>query len=172
MKRLLCLLLLLLLLFIGKSFAQYDSGAINYGIVSIKNLGLQNEVGFGGRIEYALNCYTTFLGEYNRLFSIGSDKNVKGYNELGFVVNLIMFNWYPTTITSGLGYIVNDSDIFKTIEKKAYLAFRSGDFNHGAQVKVRALYQISKPLHVFLELNIKSLGRRYDTLLIGFNYDF
>jgi len=52
------------------------------------------------------------------------------------------------------------------------MSFITGDFNHGIQVKLRGLHQISTSVHIFAEFNIKSLGRRYDTFLIGFSYDF
>ncbi|MBW1295593.1 hypothetical protein [Aquimarina litoralis] len=152
--------------------AQYEPSAINYGLVAIKSFESAEEVGLGARIEYAPNCYTTYMGEYNRLFSVGASNEVEGYNELAIGVNLILFNWYPTTITAGFGYIGNDSSVFEEIEDDALIAFRSGDFNHGAQIKLRALHQISIPVHIFAEFNIKSLGRRYDTFLIGFSYDF
>ena len=112
------------------------------------------------------------MGEYNRSFSIASNDEAEAYNELALGVNLILFNWYPTTITAGFGYIGNDSSIFEEIEDEAFIGLRTGDFNHGVQIKLRALYQISIPVHIFAELNIKSLGRRYDTFLVGFSYDF
>ncbi len=162
---------LLLLFATHTTVAQYDPGATNYGLVAIKNFGLQNEIGLGARVEYAFNCYTTFIGEYNRSFAI-AEENYEGFNEFALGVNLILFNWYPTTITAGMGYAGNDSSIFEDIEDKAFLGFRTGKFNHGAQIKIRALHQISIPVHIFAELNVKSLGRRYDTFLIGFSYDF
>ncbi|MCK8521988.1 hypothetical protein M0D21_10445 [Aquimarina sp. D1M17] len=165
-------LILVLLFCVHTAVAQYDPGAVNYGFVGIKSFGLQNEVGVGARVEYAFNCYTTFIGEYNRSFSVGDEEEYEGFNELAFGVNLILFNWYPTTITAGMSYVGNDSDFFEEIEDEAFLGFRTGNFNHGAQIKLRALHQVSIPVHIFAELNIKSLGRRYDTFLIGFSYDF
>lgn len=170
MKRILVLILLSCISY--TSFSQYDPGATNYGLIVGKSFGEETEVAIGARIEYAFNCYTTFIGEYNRLFAIGADEDYEGYNELALGVNLILFNWYPTTITAGMGYVGNDSSIFENIEDEAFLGFRTGNFNHGAQIKIRALHQISTPVHIFAEFNVKSLGRRYDTFLIGFNYDF
>jgi len=152
--------------------AQYEPSAINYGVVGVKSFGAANEIGLGVRLEYAPNCYTTYMGEYNRLFSIGSEETVEGYNELAIGVNLILFNWYPTTITAGFGYVGNDSSVFEEIEDDAFIAFTSGNLNHGAQIKLRALYHLTIPVHIFAELNIKSLGRRYDTFLLGISYDF
>ena len=166
------LFFILLLCLPSIMLAQYDPGAINYGLVAIKSSSSVNEIGLGARIEYAGNCYTTYIGEYNRLFSVGTEEEVEGYNELAFGVNLILFNWYPTTITAGFGYIGNDADISEEIEEDALIAFRTGNFNHGAQIKLRALHQVSVPVHIFAELNLKSLGDEFHTLLIGFSYDF
>ncbi len=165
-------LLVMTLGFSYMSYGQYDPGVTNYGLTMAKNLGLENEVSGGVRIEYAYNCFTTYIGEFNRSFAVSPEDVYEGYNELAFGVNIIAFNWYPTTITAGMGYIGNDSSVFESIEDEAFLAFRTGDFNHGAQIKLRALYQVNSPIHIFTELNIKSLGRRYDTFLIGFSYDF
>jgi len=170
MKRLFFLIILSCISY--TSTAQYEPGAMNYGFVAIKSFGSVSEVGLGVRMEYASNCYTTFLGEYNRLFTVDSNSEIEGYNELALGVNLILFNWYPTTITAGFGYLGNDSSVFEEIEDDALLGFRSGDLNHGVQIKLRALHQISVSVHVFAELNVKSLGRRYDAFLIGFSYDF
>ncbi len=165
-------LLAVAFLLVSQMQAQYDPSAFNWGLTASKSFASQDEIALGARIEYAYNCYTTFLGEYNRQFSIGTEENVEGFNEIAFGVNLILFNWHPTTITGGFGYIGNDSSIFEEIEDEATLAFRTGTFNHGAQIKIRALHQVSVPIHIFAELNIKSLGRRYDTFSIGISYDF
>ena len=158
--------------FFHNAEAQYDINSWHYGLAITKGLGSARELGAGVRIEYAMNCSTTFLGEYNRSFFLDSNPEDSEYNELALGVNIILFNWYPTTITAGIGYIGNDSAIFESIEKDAYLSFRTGDFNHGAQIKFRMIHRIGSSLNIFAELNIKSLGRHYDTLGIGFNYDF
>ncbi len=147
---------------------------MNYGLVVSKNFGQEKELGVGVRVEYAFNCSTTFMGEYNRSFNFDtSDENQKtGYNEFAFGVNLILFNWYPTTITAGIGYIANDGTLLDTTEDTSFLSFETGDINHGAQIKIRALHQLSDPIHVFGELNIKSLGSQYHTFLVGISYDF
>ena len=170
MKR--SLLIILLLCCAHTVKAQYEPGAVNYGLTAIKTANTINEVGLGARIEYASNCYTTFLGEYNRLFSVASDDEVEGYNELALGVNLILFNWYPTTITAGFGYIGNDSSFFEEVEDDAFIGLRTGGFNHGVQIKLRALHQISIPVHIFAEVNLKSLGDQYHTFSVGFSYDF
>ncbi|WP_152537433.1 hypothetical protein [Aquimarina pacifica] len=157
------------------SYAQYDIGAMNYGLVASKNFGEEKEFGLGLRIEYAFNCSTTFMAEYNRSLAITSNKEnqeYEGYNEFALGVNLILFNWYPTTITAGIGYVGNDANDFEFFEDDAFLSLQTGGMIHGAQIKIRALHQLSDPIHIFGELNVKSLGSRYHTFLIGFSYDF
>lgn len=167
-----------LLLFVGlaiassKMTAQYDVGAMNYGLAIAKNYGEEKEWAVGARVEYAFNCFTTFMGEYNHTFSFHEEHDFERYSEFAAGVNLILFNWYPTTITAGMGYIGNNSKAFENIEDKAYLSFKTGNFNHGVQIKIRALHQVSTPIHIFAEVNAKSLGKLYHTFLIGFNYDF
>lgn len=164
----------LLLFWMSLGYGQYEPQAINYGITVSKTLGSAGELGGGTRIEYAYNCYTTFMGEYNRFFSLGDTEDIEatGYNEFAFGVNIIMFNWYPTTIMGGIGYVGNDSKFFETIEDEAFLFFKTGDIIHGVQLKIRALHQIVPPVHLFAEFNLKSTGRRYDTVSIGVSYDF
>ena len=170
MKKKLILLCVMAIPMIVQS--QYDINSFHYGISINKNLGQAKEIGVGLRAEYAMNCSTTFIAEYNRSFFIDSENNQEGYNEVALGANIILFNWYPTTITAGIGYIGNDSSIFKSIEDNAYLSFRTGSFNHGAQIKLRGIQELTESLHLFGELNIKSLGRRYDTVVIGLSYDF
>lgn len=163
---------LFLCLYSFVSYAQYDINSFNYGLSINKILALGEEAGIGARAEYAFNCSTTFLAEYNRSIVFAENKTSESFNEVAIGVNLILFNWYPTTITAGMGYTGNDASFFESIEDDAYLSFSNGSFHHGAQIKLRALYQVSPPLHIFIEGNLKSLGRRFDTVSFGFNFDF
>ena len=152
--------------------AQYEPQAWNYGLTASKSAGFESEVGFGARIEYAPNCYTTYMAEYNRSFDFGSTEEDLSFDEIALGVNLILFNWYPTTITAGMGYVGNNSYLIEEDSDDAFLVLSTGDFNHGGQIKLRALHQVSIPVHIFAELNLKSLGNDYHTFLIGFSYDF
>lgn len=153
--------------------AQYEPKAWNYGLTASKTIGYESEVGIGARIEYALNCYTTYMAEYNRSIEFSTTDEDLSFDEIALGVNLILFNWYPTTITAGMGYVGNNSALIKdNNDDDAFLVLSSGNFNHGGQIKLRALHQLSIPLHIFAEINIKSLGSDYHTLLIGFSYDF
>ncbi|RZT00230.1 hypothetical protein [Aquimarina brevivitae] len=152
--------------------AQYEPQAWNYGLTSSKTIGIEAEVGFGVRIEYAPNCYTTYMAEYNRSFDFGDTEEDLSFNELALGVNLILFNWYPTTITAGMGYVGNNSKLITEDGDDAFLVISSETFNHGAQIKLRALHQVAIPIHIFAELNLKSLGNDFHTVLIGFSYDF
>lgn len=153
-------------------FAQYNPGAFHYGVVGIKGFESTSEFGAGIRAEFAYNCYNTFMLEYNRMVFLSNDNENSDYNEIALGTNLILFNWYPTTITAGMGYIGNDDPTFQNKENNAVLSFQTGDFNHGVQIKVRALHHITRAIHLFGEFNIKSLGSDYHTFLIGASYDF
>ena len=52
--------------------AQYEPQAWNYGLTGSKTVGFKSEVGIGARIEYAPNCYTTYMAEYNRSLDFGA----------------------------------------------------------------------------------------------------
>ena len=71
-----------------------------------------------------------------------------------------------------MGYIGNSDSSFENKEDDATLAFRTGNLNHGVQIKLRTLHHITKAVHLFGELNLKSLGSDYHTFLVGFSYDF
>lgn len=169
MKRLLLILIFTCSL---TTYAQYTPGSYHYGLVGVKPFDAVNTIGAGVRVEYAYNCYNTFMAEYNRSFAIGDSSEAEGYNEFAFGSNLILFNWYPTTITAGMGFFTNDDSLFESRKDAAVLFFQTGDLNHGVQIKVRALHHLTKEVHLFGELNLKSLGGDYHTFLVGFNYNF
>jgi|GEM_PF-4403708 len=125
--------------------AQYIPQGWNYGLGAVGTIGGQQQFGFSPRVEYAPTCYTS---------------------------NTILFNFDPTYITVGLGYMVNTSTAFEAMQKEALLFFTTGAINHGLQMKLRALIRMSLPMHFFIELNVKSLGRYYDAVAIGLLYDF
>lgn len=160
------LLLILCGLFFLTAKAQYNPGIFNYGF-SLINTSETSVWGGGIRAEYAHNCYTTFLGELNYLHS-----NKDPYAEFAAGVNLILFNFYPTTITAGVSYIVNNDNNFKEFEDEAFLVFPTANLNHGAQIKLRGLQRLSATTHLFAEVNLKSLGINYHSFSIGMNYNF
>ena len=61
--------------------AQYEPQAWNYGLTASKSAGFESEVGFGVRIEYAPNCYTTYMAEYNRSFDFGTTEEDLSFDE-------------------------------------------------------------------------------------------
>ena len=167
--------ILILLVFFSFFFeinAQYNPGIFNYGIVAIKGANSVSEIGGGLRVEFAYNCYNTFMVEYNRLFSVASNNENSGYNEVVLGTSLILFNWNPTTVTAGMGYVVNNDSDFKNKVDEANLVFQTESLNHGVQIKLRGLHKLSRSIHVFGEFNLKSLGADYHNFLIGLNYEF
>lgn len=167
-----CFLIAFFILISSIIHAQYTPGAFNYGIVGVKGFDTINTLGAGIRVEYAYNCYNTFMVEYNRSFVLGGNEEAEGYNEFILGSNLILFNWNPTTITAGMGVFTNDDALFENRNNKAILSFQTGNLNHGVLIKIRALHHFTKAVHIFGEFNLKSLGSDYHTFLVGMSYDF
>ncbi len=151
--------------------AQYIPQGVNYGIAATGSFREETLLGFSPRVEYAPTCYTSYMATYGYLFPI-ADSTVDGIHEFSFSVNTILFNFEPTYITVGAGYMFNTSSTFDEKDNEAILFFKTGDINHGLELKLRALIRLKLPLHVFAEMNIRSLGREYDTIGVGILYDF
>ena len=146
-------------------YAQYNPGAINYGGSVHKNIW-SNSYGAGARVEYAANCFTTFLGEVNLS---NNDSNING--ELVSSVNLILFNFHPTTITAGMGFLLNfDKNYIEN--DSSFLVFENENAQFGALMKFRALHKVSRTVHIFAEMNLRSIGREYHNVSVGYNYNF
>jgi len=148
----------------------YDHGSIDFGLGAIISVGLQEEVGFDIRFQYTSSSKkTTYIAEYNRFF-IKEFENTEVYNEFGVSYNLRLIHWEGLSITGGVGYVGNDYEVLSRAEDTSNLFFSTGNFNHAAALKLRGLYNITTPIHVFVELNLKSFGKRYDTVIFGLTY--
>jgi len=164
------LFLFLPVLYTSALFSQYENGSVDLGLGAIISVGLQEEVGFDIRFQYTSPTEKdAYIAEYNRYF-IKELENTEVYNELGASYNIRLFYWEALSITGGIGYVGNDYRVLSRAEDTSNLFFSTGSFNHGAQLKFRGLYQITMPIHIFAELNLKSFGRRYDTFSFGMTY--
>ncbi|MBQ4820360.1 hypothetical protein [Aquimarina sp. MMG016] len=164
--------ILLLLIFISSSnvFSQYERGSVDFGVGAVISVGLQEEVGFDVRFQYtSSDRITSYIAEYNRYF-IKEFENTEVYNEFAVVYNLRFIHYNPISITAGIGYVGNDYMVLSRAEDTSNLFFTTGTFNHGAVLKLRGLYNITTPIDIFAELNLKSFGRRYDTFAFGLTY--
>ncbi|GAA3629693.1 hypothetical protein [Flavivirga jejuensis] len=152
------------------SFSQhYENGSIDFGVGAVISVGLQEEVGFGVRLQYQSSTNTqTYIAEYNRFF-VKEFENTEVYNEFGITYNVRLMYWDAFSITGGVGYIGNDYRILSRAEDTSSLFFSTGNFNHAAALKFRGLCHIN-PIHVFVEFNLKSFGKRYDTVIFGLTY--
>ncbi|WP_223148895.1 hypothetical protein [Aquimarina sp. RZ0] len=149
---------------------QYESGSVDFGVGAVISVGLQEEVGFDIRFQYTSPTQkTTYIGEYNRYF-IKEFENTEVYNELAFSYNIRLIHWETLSITGGIGYVGNDYRVLARAEDTSNLFFSTGDINHGAALKFRGIYNITTPIHIFAELNLKSFGKRYDTFAFGLTY--
>ncbi|MDY8134120.1 hypothetical protein [Aquimarina sp. 2201CG5-10] len=167
MKKFLTLIVFLTAL---QVYSQYERGSVDFGLGAIISVGLQEEAGFDIRGQYtSADQITTYIAEYNRYF-IKEFENTEVYNELIVTYNVRLLHWEVISITGGIGYVGNDYVVLNRAEDTSNLFFTTGSFNHGAELKFRGLYNITTPIHVFVELNLKSFGRRYDTFAFGLTY--
>ncbi|GAA3522143.1 hypothetical protein GCM10022393_40850 [Aquimarina addita] len=168
MKR---LFFLVFFLFYWISYTQqFEHGSVDFGLGAVISVGLQEEVGFDIRFQYTTpNQKNTYLTEYNRFF-VRELENTEVYNEFGITYNIRLIHWESLSITGGAGYIGNDYRVLSRAEDTSSLFFTTGNFNHAAFLKFRGLYQVTNPIHVFAEFNLKSFGKRYDTVILGLTY--
>ncbi|TGV01491.1 hypothetical protein [Flavivirga rizhaonensis] len=152
------------------SFSQdYENGSVDFGVGAAISVGLQEEVGFDMRLQYQPSTKkSTYIAEYNRFF-VKEFENTEVYNEFGITYNIRLMHWNALSITGGVGYIGNDYKILSRAEDTSSLFFSTGNFNHAAALKFRGLYDIN-PIQVFVEFNLKSFGKRYDTVILGLTY--
>lgn len=149
---------------------QYEHGSIDFGLGAVISVGLQEEVGFDVRFQYtSATERNTYIAEYNRFF-IKEVNNTDVYNEVGFSYNIRLIHWESLSITGGVGYIGNDYQVLNRAEDTSRLFFSTGNFNHAVLLKFRGLYRITDPIHIFVEFNLKSFGKRYDTVILGLTY--
>ena len=168
-KRILLVIIVLIPVF---TFSQHcERASVDFGLGVIISVGLQEEVGFTIRSQYTTSSQKTrYIAEYNRYF-IKELENTEVYNELGFTYNLRLVDWETISVSGGIGYIGNNYEILNIAEDTSKLFFSTGSFNHGAELKFRGMYKrIAMPVAVFVELNLKSFGRRYDTFAFGLTY--
>lgn len=165
--------LMLGLFFFGftiKTYSQYDRGSIDFGLGVAISVGLQEEIGFDIRAQYtSANKITAYILEYNRFFRKYAE-NTEVYNEFAVSYNARLWDWERFNITGGVGYIGNDYIILNKAEDTSGLFFTTGNFNHGAQFKLRGIYRVDTSIHLFVEGNLKSFGRRYDSFIFGVTY--
>ena len=166
--------LFVILLGLGlQSQAQYIPQGVNYGIAAIGSGREEPLIGFSPRVEYAPTCYTSYMATYGYQFSLTENAlTSSGFHEFSFSVNTILFNLEPVYITVGGGYMFNTSPAFDEKDTEAILFFKTGTINHGLELKLRALIRVKLPIHIFAEINIRSLGRLYDNIGVGVLYDF
>ncbi|MHA7058230.1 hypothetical protein ACWGOQ_0013490 [Aquimarina sp. M1] len=160
----------LLTSFVITSQVHYERGSVDFGLGAVISVGLQEEVGFDIRFQYTTSTkISTYIVEYNRFF-IKEFENTEVYNDLGISYNVRLLNWQRLSVTAGIGYVGNDYEVLSRAEDTSNLFFSTGSFNHGAGLKFRGLYHINTPIHIFIELSLKSFGKRYDTFAFGLTY--
>ncbi len=151
-------------------YGQFDRGTIDFGMGAVISVGLQEEIGFDARIQFTtLTEKYRYLIAYNRYF-ISETQNREILSELDASFMIKAITYLGIKLDAGVGYIINDYRLLKNARDTSNLFITSGRYNHGLQLKMRGAYQLFLPVDVFLELNLKSYGRRYDTIVFGVTY--
>ncbi len=151
-------------------FSQYERGSIDFGLGAAVSIGLQEELGFDIRLQYASASKISSYGlEYNRFY--GKEfETTQEFNEYVATYNVRLFHKETLSLTAGIGYVINDYEVLNKEEDTSSLFFKTGRINHAGLLKIRGMYNLSTPIQIFAELNFKSFGKRYDTFIFGLMY--
>lgn len=130
-------------------------------------------VRLGGNIQinYAYNCYTTWVNEIHA-FQFENQTGVS----IGSSVNLILNNFKKQhfILTGGLGLAVNAIDLDnQKVEKSFFAISNSTNESHlSALIKLRGLLQFKPYWNWVTEANLNSLGKDFIYFSTGINYEF
>ena len=170
-------LLIFVLLSLGTAHAQFDRGLVDFGLGGVISVGVQEETGFDVRLQYtSVNKRNVYIAEYNRFYSRLArveDRRSdipESFNEFGFSYTTRIVCLKPVTFFGGIGYVANDYEVLSNARDTSNLFIQGDSYNHGLQIKLRGVYTFLEKLNIFSEINFKSFGRRYDTVVLGISY--
>lgn len=145
--------------------------SFDFGAGAIISVGFQEEWGVDVRAHYHHTEKWGFSGEYNIFFRRDvTSQNTETFNEITLNANYKLMEIVGISIFGGLGYTGNNFDLNDRDPDTSTLYFESGNFNHGAQIKLLGNMPIGTHVKIFAEMNLKSFGRRYDTFVFGLLY--
>lgn len=157
------------ILFLGKASAQ--TASLDFGAGAIISVGFQDEWGIGIRSHYHTHEKWGFSGEYNIFFRRDvTAQNTETFKEVVVSANYKLMEILGVSIFGGLGYTGNNFELNERDPDTSTLYLESGNFNHGAQLKLLGNLPLGTHMKLFAEMNLKSFGRRYDTFAFGLLY--
>lgn len=150
--------------------AKAQTPAFDFGAGTAISVGFQDEWAVGVRTHYHWNRWSG-LAEYNLFFQRdATSQNTAHFNEIALGVNYYLTGILGISVSAGLGYVGNNFDLNENDPDTSTLYFKSGNFNHGAQLKLLGNIPLGKRIKIYAEMNFKSFGRRYDTFAFGLLY--
>lgn len=166
-----CKCLVLCILLCQTVFSQqFEHGSIDMGMGALLSVGLQEETGFDIRVQYTSTSQkNSVTGEFNRYFR-KEFENTETFNEAIITYNRRIYQWETIRFTGGVGYALNNYPLATNATDTSNLFFTTGSLNHGANLKLQGSILLIEPVSLFVEVNAKSFGRRYDTVAFGLVY--
>ena len=152
-------------------FSCYAQKSIDFGLGTSVSIGFQNEWALQLKSQYHFQEKWALYADYNLYFRRDVEaQNTEKYHEFGLGANYKIISFSNIDLYGGAGYLVNNFPIQNNNPDTSNLYFTTGSLNHSAQLKLAGTYPLGKKTLIYSELNIKSLGRRYDTFAFGLIY--
>jgi|GEM_PF-3492424 len=152
-------------------WSQHDPKAWVIGLNTNAPFSSPEQIGGNFQINYAHNCYTTFVNE----ISIIPYQEQTTF-EIASSANLILNNFKRQhfILTGGIGLALTSVTLTKKEVRDSFLSI-SGETNQyhlGAFVKIRGLYQFKPYWNFVTSVNLKTLGSKFVNFSVGLNYEF
>ncbi len=163
------LFLLLSLLSIETALAQHNPQ--NWVIGGLVAAPFKDLEFVGGTIQlnYATNCYTTFVNELSVMNVFGKETYYQGASSVNLIIN--NFKRQRFILTGGVGLSLAKIELDKEALDNAFFNFSQGDLHLSALFKVRGMLQLNSWTHWVTEFNVNTLGDYFVTFSTGINYE-
>ena len=152
-------------------WGQHEPKAWVIGLNTNTTFSAPDQVGGNFQVNYAHNCYTTFVNE----ISVFPYKDQTAF-EVASTANLILNNFKRQhfILTGGIGLSLTSVSLTNNEIKDSFLAISGeGNENHlGVLVKIRGLYQFKPYWNFVTSINLKTLGTEFVNFSVGLNYEF
>lgn len=125
-------------------------------------------VGATLQLNYASNCYTTFVNEFSA-YNVFDESFYQGTSSVTLVIN--NFKRQNFFLTGGLGLSLTNVNLNKKQLNDAFFVFSQGDFHLSTVFKLRGLLQFNKWFFWTSEINVNTLGDNFVTFSTGINYE-
>ncbi len=131
-----------------------------------------SDIEFGGatvQLNYASNCYTTFVNELSVYNLTGDQPFYQGASSVNLIIN--NFKRQNFFLVGGIGLSLTNGELGKEALDDAFFSFSQGDYHLSAVFKLRGMLQFNKWTFWTTEINVNTLGDDFVTFSTGINYE-